>query len=184
MELSWRWVSTIVCTCLGAGSLLTGNLLYAASRFTLSFNVITVIKWQCASSVVLIFYQKHCASWEHKLATDFWDFQCFSGTHFKVFSSTFKLTTALWNVILGILLKLSWKQAVSCMKLSFMKELLLLSLKKIFFIASRVTGFHRPADALSFSLFCYWSEGKLKTPTGFRLIPRCLILLFLAGWWN
>lgn len=36
MELSWRGVST-VCTRLGAGSLLPGNILCTASKFTLSF---------------------------------------------------------------------------------------------------------------------------------------------------
>lgn len=38
MELTWRWVSTIVCTCLGAGRHLPGNLLSSASSFTLSFD--------------------------------------------------------------------------------------------------------------------------------------------------
>lgn len=46
--------------------------------------LIIVIKWQCTSSVVLVLYQKHCASWEHTLATGFRGFQYFSTTGFKV----------------------------------------------------------------------------------------------------
>lgn len=47
--------------------------------------VIVVIKWQCTFSVVLILYQKRCASWTHILAPGFRWFQYFSSTHFKVF---------------------------------------------------------------------------------------------------
>lgn len=44
--------------------------------------LIIIKKWECASSIVLIFYLKHCALWEHALATDFKAAQYFSSTHF------------------------------------------------------------------------------------------------------
>lgn len=187
MELSRRGVSSSVCTCSGAGSLLLGNLLYIANRFTLYFSANNYNKM-----AVYLFCRFSSLS----------ETLCILGTYI---SYRFQGVSVLFHYRFqgSFPVPLNSRCFVKCYFRQFIRFVFFFFLKtsRVVLYEKAVTTFleenicyhfksHWLPQASTFtflqSLLCNCSKGKLQPSTGFKLVPLCPILLFLPGTsrWN